>query len=125
LPVTVANTPLVFQSTALTDYVKTKAGTAASFAVRMATCGGAASPTVLIYDMENGSPALASGASSAPASPDAMTQPHMTISAPSAVALSTFQATDSAVNWPLIAGLAALAALLVGVLVYRRRAIAR
>jgi len=126
LPVTVSSTPLVFQSTLLSQFVKDKAGTAASFAVRMTTCGGAASPNGLLYDMENGSLTLASRASSAPSSTDAMTKPYMTIAPPTAITMSTFRAADPAVNWPLIIGLGALAAVVIGgAAVTRKRAAGR
>jgi hypothetical protein len=42
-------------------------------------------------------------------------------SAPTAVTMSTFRATDPAVNWPLIAGLGALAAVVIGGLAVARR----
>jgi hypothetical protein len=110
-PVSPSNSPLVFQSQLLTDYVKGKAGTAASFAVQMTTCGGATSPNVLLYDKENGS---------------STTDPYMTITPTTAVQVSTFRTADPAVNWPLIVGLGVLALVVIGGLaVSRRRAAAR
>ena len=47
----------------------------------------------------------------------------MTVDSTTAVTMSTFQAADPAVNWPLITGLGALVALAAGgVLFYRKRA---
>ena len=55
--------------------------------------------------------------------PDAPTWPALNIATPTAVTMSTFRAADPAVNWPLIAGVGALAALTAGgVLFYRKRA---
>jgi hypothetical protein len=51
------------------------------------------------------------------------TQPALSVLAPTAVTMSTFQEADPAANWPLIAGLGALVALVAGgVLFYRKRA---
>jgi len=54
------------------------------------------------------------------------TSPALTVESPTAVTMSTFRSADPAFNWPLIAGLGALAAVVIGGLaVTRKRAAGR
>jgi hypothetical protein len=116
---------VTFQSPALATYVGEQLllDGKASFAFRMTACPGAGSgDTALFDDKENGSSTLLSAAASS-TSPNAITVPYLTVGT-TAVTMSTFRAVDSAVNWPLIAGLGVLI-VVGGVWVYRRRAATR
>ena len=106
---------VVFTGSALADYINrqsafvggddTIAGpNVVSFAVRITGCT-ANNSSVAFYSRTGTTP------------------PALNVVAPTAITLSTFQAADPAVNWPLIAGLGALVALAAGgVLFYRKRA---
>ena len=107
-----AGQQVVFEGPALASYIENqrfnKGGNdKASVAIRVSS-SNAFGPTVTFWDKEGTgvSPTLLITASNA-----------------TAVTLSTFHAVDPAVNWPLIVGLGALAAAVVGgVAVSRRRA---
>jgi hypothetical protein len=116
---------VVFQSANLKDYVAQQANLdgKASFALVMTSCPGDYAPAVEFLSKETGSPTVASAASNAPASPSAMTQPYMNVFEPTAVTLRFFRSADPAVNWPLIAGLAAV--VIGGLTVTRKRAARR
>jgi hypothetical protein len=92
----------------------------ASFALRVTSCpeDGGAGVTILLFSSETGGPGAMAQSANAP---DAPTWPFLTIAPPTAVTMSTFHAADPAVNWPLIAGVGALAAVLIGGLAVARR----
>jgi hypothetical protein len=96
---------LLFSSPALTTYLHDRRGGMASLGVAITGC-----------TLEN--PSIAFSSSSGGAAPTLTTTP-------TAVTLSTFRAADPAVNWPLIAGLGALAAAVIGGLAVSRRRAAR
>jgi hypothetical protein len=114
---------IVFQSDNLKRYVDEEADGdgLASFALIMTSCPGDYAPSVEFLSKETGSETLASAASDALAAPDAITVPNMQILVTTAVKMTTFHAADPAVNWPLIAGVGALAAVLIGGLAVARR----
>jgi hypothetical protein len=94
-------------TTALADYIESQlADNTATFALRWSQCAvGASGGADVVIRL--------------------MTTADLTLGT-TAVTLSTFQAADPAVNWPLIAGLGALAAVVIGGLaVTRRRAAGR
>ena len=104
-----AGNPWVVSTQALADYLDARKGGYAALAVIVSECS-AGNPAVQF--------ASSSTATGAP--------PSLTFDAPTAVTMSTFQTADPAVNWPLIVGLGALAAVLIGGLaVTRRRAAGR
>jgi LPXTG-motif cell wall-anchored protein len=87
----------------------------ASFAIMWVSgCDPGRSSTIVFEDKENTGGSNAGG-------PDLL----LTASDANAVSLLSFHAADQTANWPLYLGLAALAVLIVGLLVYRRRAVAR
>jgi hypothetical protein len=71
--------------------------------VQITGCPGTGAYTVDLASHESGNPA------------------QLGVSAPTAVTMSTFRATDPALNWPLIAGLGALFAVVVGGLAVARK----
>ena len=93
-----------------------------SFALRVTSCPDATDASVgisiLFWDSENGGDGAMAQSVNAP---DAPTWPNLNIATPTAVTMSTFHAADPAVNWPLIAGVGALAAVLIGGLAVARR----
>ena len=98
------DTDLVISGDALTTYLNTHKG-------------GNVALGVIIYDCSTGSPNVYFASSRATVGAPSLTY------TPTAITLSTFQAANPAVNWPLIVGLGALVALTAGgVLFYRKRA---
>jgi hypothetical protein len=97
-------------SQALVDYVKTAlTDNTANFAIGWSTCPGDSTNTFNARFQTN-----------------ATSPGQMTVDITTAVTMSTFHTTDPAVNWPVILGLGALAAVVIGGLaVSRRRAAAR
>ena len=79
-----------------------------SFAVQVANCPGFSNPVRFDSKDKPGG-----------------TAPLLQLYNPTAVTMSTFRAADPAVNWPLIVGLGALAAVVVGGLAVSRRRAAR
>ncbi len=110
-----SGTQILFNNATLVQYIKDSAGGAASFALRMTACGGANLPVVLLYDLNNGTPG------NAPNPGDPGTAPFLQVRNATPVTLRFFRSADPAVNWPLIAGGAALLALAGGLGVYRWR----
>jgi hypothetical protein len=105
---------VTFTGQALATYVQAAnvaPDDAVSFAVRLVSTGPCASgvQSLVLYSQDQSNALLA---------------PSLSLF-PTAVTLSTFHATDPAVNWPLIAGLGALAAVVIGGLAVSRRRAAR
>jgi hypothetical protein len=97
---------MTFSSAALTSYLEGKRG------------GGVAALGVAITGCSTGNPNVTFDSSSSV--PGGGVAPEL-ITIPSAVTMSTFHAADPAVNWPLVAGVGALAAVLIGGLAVARR----
>ena len=99
-------------NSALAEYIKTEAAGdgKASFALNVTNCPGNDATYELFYDKDPKAPP-----------PNSFQKPSLALQATTAVTMSTFRSADPAVNWPLIAGLGALAAVVIGGLAVSRR----